>query len=55
MDGRPTDQTQQVFGELNAQPQTQLEKLRTDVNTDVPAFNQLIQQHSLAPISCSAV
>jgi hypothetical protein len=55
VDGRPTDQTQQVFDELNAQLQTQLQKLRTDVNTDVPAFNQLVQQDSLAPISCSAV
>jgi hypothetical protein len=55
VDGRPTDQTQQVFDELNARLQTQLQKLRTDVNTDVPAFNQLVQQDSLAPISCSAV
>lgn len=55
VDGRPTDQTYQVFDELNAQLQTQLKNLRTDVSTDVPSFNQLIQQHGLAPISCSAV
>jgi hypothetical protein len=33
----------------------QVEKLRSTVNTDVPSFNQLIQQHGLPPISCSAV
>jgi hypothetical protein len=55
VDGRPTDQTYQVFDELNAQLQTQLQNLRTDVNTDVPSFNQLINQHGLAAISCSAV
>jgi photosystem II stability/assembly factor-like uncharacterized protein len=54
VDGRPTDQTSQVFDELNAQLQTQLQKLRTTVGTDVPSFNQLIASHGQAPISCSA-
>jgi photosystem II stability/assembly factor-like uncharacterized protein len=55
IDGRPTDQTSQVFDELNAKLQTQLQKLRTTVGTDVPSFNQLIASHGQAPISCSAV
>jgi photosystem II stability/assembly factor-like uncharacterized protein len=55
VDGRPTDQTQQVFDELNAQLQTQMKKLSTYVNTDVPSFNQLIQKDGQAPISCLAV
>ena len=54
-DGVPTDQTYQVFDELNAQLQAQLKNLRDTVGTDVPSFNQLLQQHGLAPISCSAV
>ncbi len=55
VDGAPTDQTAQVFAELNAQLQVQLQKLRGTVSTDVPTFNQLIASHGLAPISCSAV
>jgi photosystem II stability/assembly factor-like uncharacterized protein len=55
VDGRPTDQTSQVFDELNAQLQTQLKNLRTTVGTDVPSFNQLLASHNQAPISCSAV
>jgi photosystem II stability/assembly factor-like uncharacterized protein len=55
VDGVPTDQDQQVFDELDAQLQTQLKNLRDTVGTDVPSFNQLIAQHGLAPISCSAV
>ncbi|GIH19589.1 sialidase family protein [Rugosimonospora africana] len=55
VDGVPTDQDQQVFDELDAQLQTQLKNLRDTVGTDVPSFNQLIAQHGLAPIGCSAV
>jgi hypothetical protein len=55
VDGAPTDQDQQVFDELDAQLQTQLKNLRDTVGTDVPSFNQLIAQHGLPPISCSAV
>ena len=55
VDGRPTDQTSQVFDELDAQLQTQLKKLRTTVGTDVPSFNQLLASHSQSPITCSAV
>lgn len=55
VDGRPTDQTGQVFDNLNTQLQTQLNTLRTAVDTDVPNFNQLLASHNLAPINCSAV
>jgi photosystem II stability/assembly factor-like uncharacterized protein len=55
VDGRPTDQTAQVFDELNAKLQVQLQKLRSTVGTDVPSFNQLIAGHGLTAISCSAV
>lgn len=51
VDGRPTDQTYQVFDELDAWLRVQLQKLRTDLLS----FSQLIQQHGLAQISCSAV
>jgi photosystem II stability/assembly factor-like uncharacterized protein len=51
VDGKPTDQTYQVFDELNALLQVQLQKLRDIVSTDVAAFNQLLQD----PISCAAV
>jgi len=51
VDGKPTDQTYQVFDELNAQLQVQLQKLRDIVSTEVAAFNQLLQD----PISCAAV
>jgi photosystem II stability/assembly factor-like uncharacterized protein len=51
VDGKPTDQTYQVFDVLNALLQVQLQKLRDIVSTDVAAFNQLLQD----PISCAAV
>jgi hypothetical protein len=51
VDGKPTDQTFQVFDELNAQLQVQLQKLRDIVSADVAAFNALLQN----PISCAAV
>jgi photosystem II stability/assembly factor-like uncharacterized protein len=55
VDARPTDQTFEVFDELNAQLQVQLDKLTAIVGTDVPSFNTLVQSHGLTPISCSAV
>jgi hypothetical protein len=55
VDARPTDQLEQVFAGLDLQLQPQLQKLRDTVSTDVPTFNQLLQQHGQAPIGCSAV
>ena len=51
VDGKPIDQTFQVFDELNAQLQVQLHKLRDIVSADVAAFNALLQN----PIRCAAV
>ncbi len=51
VDGKPTDQTFQVFDELNTQLQVQLQRLRDVVSTDVAAFNAVLQN----PISCAAV
>lgn len=45
----------QVFNGLDAQLKTQLKNLRHIVGTDVPSFNQLLMQHGLTPISCTAV
>jgi hypothetical protein len=53
VDARPTDQTAQVFTLLSAQLHTQLNNLDRIVGTDVPAFNQLIQNKGLPPIACS--
>ncbi|HZC71321.1 MAG TPA: hypothetical protein VE442_11560 [Jatrophihabitans sp.] len=54
VDGRPTNQTYDVFDELNAKLQVQLDRLRSIVGTEVPSFNQLVQSHGLTSISCSA-
>jgi hypothetical protein len=55
VDGRPTERSYEVFDELNAQLQVQLDRLTAIVGTDVPSFNTLVQSHGLTPISCSAV
>jgi hypothetical protein len=54
VDHRPTDQTYQVFDELSAQLQVQLNRLAGIVATDVWSFNQLLQAKGLAPIACSS-
>jgi photosystem II stability/assembly factor-like uncharacterized protein len=55
VDGRPTDQTYQVYAGLKARLEVQLDKLRNIVGTDVPSFNQLVTADGLSPITCSAV
>jgi hypothetical protein len=42
-DAPPTDQAIQVFEALSAQLQTQLDRLKTVLDTDVPAFNALVR------------
>jgi hypothetical protein len=54
VDNRPTDQTAQVFNLLTGQLRTQLGNLARIVGTDIPAFNQLIQDKGLPPIACTA-
>ncbi len=55
VDGRPTDQTYEVFNLLDGRLQVQLAALRQIVATDVASFNALIQSKGLAPITCAAV
>jgi photosystem II stability/assembly factor-like uncharacterized protein len=54
-DTRPTAQAVEVFNLLSGQLQTQLDRLRQLVATDVPSFNQLVQAAGLPPIACTAV
>lgn len=54
VDGRPTDQTFEVFDLLVGQLQVQLKALEQIVANDVPTFNQLVQARGLPPITCSA-
>jgi hypothetical protein len=42
-DARPTDQASQVFDQLSAELQVQLDRLHQVVETDVPAFNALVR------------
>jgi hypothetical protein len=42
-DARPTDQAVQVFDQLSADLQVQLDRLHQVVETDVPAFNALVR------------
>jgi photosystem II stability/assembly factor-like uncharacterized protein len=46
-DARPTDQAYVVFDTLSAQLQVQLDRLRGVVETDVPAFNQMVRQYDI--------
>ncbi len=55
IDSKPTDQTYDVFEQLDGQLKVQLDKLAQIVASDVPRFNALVQAHGLEPISCSAV
>jgi photosystem II stability/assembly factor-like uncharacterized protein len=55
IDSKPTDQTYDVFEQLDGQLKVQLDKLAQIVASDVPRFNALVQTHGLEPISCSAV
>jgi hypothetical protein len=54
VDGKPTDQTFEVYDLLAGQLQVQLDKLAQIVAGGVPSFNQLVQARGLAPISCNA-
>ena len=46
-DARPTDQTVMVFEELSAALQVQLDRLSRIVETEVPAFNQLVREANI--------
>jgi hypothetical protein len=50
-DARPTDQSVQVFEELSAALQVQLDRLKAILETDVPAFNRLVRDADLPALS----
>jgi photosystem II stability/assembly factor-like uncharacterized protein len=52
-DGRPTAQTYTVFNLLSGQLNTQLSTLTQITGTDVPAFNTLLAQAGLQPVTCT--
>ncbi len=49
-DAKPTDQAYEVFKELSAQADTQLIKLKDIFDTDVAAFNRLVEQANIPSI-----
>ncbi len=48
--GRPTNQSYDVFDDLNGQVQVQLANLREIMEIDVPAFNQLVRDHDVPAV-----
>ena len=48
--GRPTNQSYDVFNDLNAQVQVELVTLAQIMETDVPEFNQLVRDHDVPAI-----
>ena len=51
MEGRPTRQSYQVFDELNARLEVQLNALRVIIDNDLAAFNQVLRSKGLDPIA----
>ncbi|UCC72758.1 MAG: glycosyl hydrolase [Gemmatimonadota bacterium] len=49
-DARPTQQSYDVFEELSAQLQVQLDRLEQIVATEIPAFNALIAEHEVPAV-----
>jgi hypothetical protein len=49
-DAAPTAQSQQVFEQLSAALQVQLDRLKAVLDADVPAFNQLVKQSDVPAI-----
>ena len=48
--GRPTNQSYDVFNDLNAQVLVELAKFAEIMDTDVPGFNQLVRDHDVPAI-----
>jgi hypothetical protein len=51
-DDRPTDQSYDVFSFLSGELGTELERLGTITERQVPAFNELLREKGLQPIDC---
>jgi len=54
VEGRPTRQAFQVFDDLNGRLRIQLQALQTIINTDLAAFNRLLESKGLPPITVKA-
>jgi kynureninase len=50
-DARPTDQSVQVFDDLSAALQVQLDRLKAILDADVPAFNKLVHDADVPALS----
>jgi kynureninase len=46
----PTAQAEQVFNQLSAALQVQLDRLKTVLDTDIPAFNRLVKESDVPAI-----
>ena len=46
----PNDQSIEVYNELSGQIDAQLQKLSQIMNTDVPAFNQVVKDQNIPAI-----
>ncbi|HEY7192428.1 MAG TPA: hypothetical protein VH439_01715, partial [Gemmatimonadales bacterium] len=49
-DAAPTAQSEQVFTELSAALQVQLDRLKAVLDTDIPAFNKLVKESDVPAI-----
>ena len=49
-DAAPTDQSLQVFEQLSAALQVQLDRLKTIIDADVPAFNKLVKDSDVPAV-----
>jgi len=49
-DAAPTAQSVQVFDELSAALQVQLDRLKAVLDADVPAFNRLVKESDVPAI-----
>jgi photosystem II stability/assembly factor-like uncharacterized protein len=49
-DARPTDQSYQVFKELSAKADEQLQRLRSIIERDLPEFNELVKKAKIPAI-----
>jgi hypothetical protein len=49
-DAKPTQQSYEVFSALSAQLQVELDRLDEVIQDEIPAFNALVNQHSVPAI-----
>ena len=49
-DAAPTDQSRQVFEQLSAALQVQLDRLKALIDADIPAFNKLVKDSDVPAV-----